>query len=201
MAKQNRIKKRLVITAFCVLLALISGILFLGHLGIVPCKRKWFSDYHSFCKTTGCRRDYTLPFFRELPSGAEGTRYICYTGGFDQKTGVSFTVSDSDYREIKETLLSAYRGNTTYEGEKRTQRYNDAVYLFDGEVSSDFLKREELGYLKEIFRDPPENYKILVYKGDDAGGQHCVLEGTFCNDETNEIVIFRFADAFRESRG
>lgn len=78
------------------------------------------------------------------------------------------------------------------------RRYNDAVYVFDGKVTSDLLEKEELGYLKQIFRDPAENYTIPAFRGDNIGGQRCIVEGVFCNDETNEIVIFGFMDVFRK---
>lgn len=196
MEKKNGTKKGIRTAAVCMFLALLLGILCLRYIGIPPCTRRWFPDYASFCRGINGWSNYHYP--DKLPASAEGVSYIRYTGKLDKKTGISFTASDGDYSELKASLVASCFEKMSVRNAYR--RYNDAVYVFDGKVTSSFLEKEELGYLEQIFRDPAENYTILAFRGDNVGGQRCIVEGVFCNDETNEIVIFGFMDAFREGR-
>ncbi len=193
-------------------LFLIIGIWFLHACRILPYTQRWFISYNSFDKKTdGVAARYP----KELPSSAEKVKYFYYTGWLDTKTGISFTLSEEEYQEQKETYLSLY---TALEEEHKTnhQEYLDSclakygyipdwaadevMYVFDENVTSDFLEEEGLEYLEKIFHDTVDNYTILAYIGVVDGGERCTLEGVFCNDETNEIVIFGFTDVFRKRK-
>ncbi len=177
---------------------LVIGILFgifliiciwaLYVFGILPYTQRWFLSYDSFHKKTDC---VVAPYPKELPSSAEDIKYYYYTGWLDTKTGISFTVSDEDYQKLKDE-------NTAFYMDRKEN--SQVEYVFEGNVTSDFLEEEGLEYLKKVFHDTAENYTILAYHGDDDGGEYCPLEGVFYNDETNEVVMFGFTDIFRKRK-
>lgn len=191
MKKFSKVKKVICITILCIFLAFLLCILFLWRLGIWPWTQRWFISYNSFRQWTG---GVAVPYPEELPSSAEDIKYFYYTGWFDIQTGISFTVSDEDYHKLKESLELSFF--TDHSGDLPF----DEDYMLDGKVTPDFLEEEGIEYLGEVFLDTPAHYKILVYQGDVKGGQSCFLQGIFYNDDTNEIVMFGFKDAFRKSR-
>jgi len=191
---KNSVKKGIFKAVLCIFLVAVPVSLLLYWTGILPCTRQHFLCYDSFLSKAWDGSVERYP--EKLPPSTKKLTYIYYTGWLDKKSGISFTVSDSDYSELKESLRASYFDKMSVGNEYR--RYNDAVYVFDGKVTSDLLEKEELGYLKQIFRDPAENYTIPAFRGDNIGGQRCIVEGVFCNDETNEIVIFGFMDVFRK---
>lgn len=185
------------------------GIWFLHESRILPYSQRWFISYTIFYKNAA---SVPVPYPPNLPSGAGSIKYYYYQGWFDTKSAVSFTVSNEEYQETRETYLSFYKieedndrgswqedmeenGKITDRAEKR-----ESDYVFDKKLTSDFLEEEGLEFLRKVFHDSAEHYTILAYKGDAEGGELCNLEGVFCNDETNEVVMFGFRDAFRQSR-
>lgn len=205
MKKSGRVKKRICITILCVFLGSFPWIWLLYVLQILPYTQKWFTSYDSFSKKT----DRVLaPYPMALPSSAGDIRYFYYTGGLDTKTGISFTVSDEDYHDLKERNLSSFtaaredyqKSYQDYKEEYHEESGNHEVedwrwYVFNEKVTPDFLKEEKLEYLGEILRDKAEDYTILAYeKGTGGEKEAYTLQGIICNDETNEIVMFGFKD-------
>ena len=69
---------------------------------IVPRERISFPSYGSFINKT----DRLLQHYpKSLPLSAENIRYFHYRGGFDTKTGISFTVSRDEYQELKKRIV------------------------------------------------------------------------------------------------
>lgn len=188
MKKKNKIKKRICIVALCILIGSLPWIWVLYVSKILPYTQRWFLSYDSFHQKAD---KVVAPYPEELPSSAEDIRYFYYTGWLDTKTGISFTVSDEDYLELKKECIAFYTAR---------KENNHVEYVFEGNVTSDFLVEEGLEYLKEVFHDTAEDYTILAYRGNDEGGEHCVLEGVFYNDETNEVVMFGFTDKLRKRK-
>lgn len=172
--------------------------------------RRWFICYGLFYQTI----DKVVGHYpEELPSSAENVNYYYYTWMFDTKTAVSFILDGEEYQEQKEQYLLLY----TADEEENYQEYQEewlseygevpdwaekweSDYVFDEKLTTDFLEEEELEYLRKVFHDSEDHYTILAYKGDAEGGERCYLEGVFCNDKTNEVVMFGFTDMFRKSR-
>ena len=211
MRKHSKVKKGIGITALCVILVLSV----LWGSKILPWTWRWYISYGSFYqaakKTAG-------PYPEKLPSSAENVSYYYYTGMFDTKTAVSFILDGEEYEEQKKRYLLLYTADEE-EHQRDRQEYleecqseygkipdwaaeDNVRFVFDENVSSDFLEKEGLEYLKKVFHNTVDDYIILAYKGigDTKGGKLCNLEGVLCNDETNEMVIFDFRDAFRKSR-
>lgn len=90
----------------------------------------------------GNKRLEQLPLSGQTARQCRGGSYIRYTGKLDKKTGISFTASDGDYSELKASLLASCFEKMSVRNAYR--RYNDAVYVFDGKVTSNFLEKEEL---------------------------------------------------------
>ena len=148
------------------------------------------------------------PYPIALPSGAGNIRYFCYTGGLDTKTGISFTVSDEDYHDLKDRNMTSFTAERE-DYQKRYQDYKEGYqeklgnhevenwrwYVFNEKATPDFLKEEKLEYLGEILHDKAEDYTILAYeKGTGGEKEAYTLQGVICNDKTNEIVMFGFRD-------
>lgn len=172
--------------------------------------RRWFICYGFFYQTID---KVVVHYQEELPSSAENVNYYYYTWMFDTKTAVSFILDGEEYQEQKELYLLLY----TADEEENYQEYQEewlseygevpdwaekweSDYVFDEKLTTDFLEEEELEYLEKVFHDSVDQYTILAYKGDAEGGERCYLEGVFCNDKTNEVVMFGFTDMFRKSR-
>ncbi len=202
-------KKRKRIVLVTVLLFGFGIIWILWECTLFPYTRRWFINYSTFKnKTAGTLEHYP----QELPASAENIKYFYYTGWFDKKTGISFTINKEEYQKFKETSLYSY----TADKEKYQEEFQHAKdeyilkkrdnepedwewYMFDGEVTSDFLVEEELDYLNNIFHDAAGDYTVVAYKKVASAGESCYLSGIFCNDSTNEIVLFAFKDTFRKS--
>lgn len=191
---------------------LVSGVCFLRACGILPYTRRWFISYNAFYQQAD---RVVAPYPSVLPASAEDIKYFYHTGWLDKKTGISFTVSDEDYQKIKEVYLSSYKTKANdYQrnhqdspdkylseyGHNPDKAADDWMYVFNEKLTYDFLEEEGLEYLGKVFRDAADHYIILAYIGDDEGGERCNLEGVFCNDETNKVVMFGFTDVFRKSR-
>ena len=202
-------KKRKQIVLVTVLLFVFGMTWILWECKLFPYTRKWFINYSVFKnKTAGIMEHYP----QELPVSAENIEYFYYTGWFDKKSGISFTLNKEEYPKFKEAYLCSYTNNEEkYQGEfqhakdeyilkKRNNEPKDwEWYIFDGEVTSDFLDKEELDYLNNIFHDVAENYTIAAYKKVASAGESYYLSGVFCNDSTNEIILFAFKDTFRKT--
>lgn len=69
---------------------------------IVPRKRTLFLSYDSFVdKASNVKNTYPSA----LPSSADDIKYFWYVGGFDKKTGISFTVNREEYQELKKSIV------------------------------------------------------------------------------------------------
>ncbi len=206
MRKHSKLKKGIGITILCVLPVLSC----LWGSKIFPWTWRWFICYGFFYQTTGTVAGH---YPEKLPSSAENVSYYYYTGMFDTKTAVSFILDGEEYEDQKKRYLLLY----TADEEENHQEYLEewlseygeipdwaekweSDYVFDKKLTSDFLEEEELEYLEKVFHESADRYTILAYKGDAEGGERCYLEGVFCNDETNEVVMFGFTDMFRKSR-
>lgn len=193
---------------------LIIGLIFAAmwiwfwELGPLPYTRRWFINYDSFNKKTGIG-----PYPEELPASAEDIRYFYYSGWFDEKTGISFTVSQEEYQDLKETYLSSYAAKEEEYQKKFQQRQEDYRmnridyepkdwfwYVLDEEMTTDFLDNEGLDYLKKVFHNKTDNYTILAYEKAASADALYYLSGIFYNDDTNEIVMFDFRDSFRKEK-
>lgn len=210
MVKRN-VKKGIFIALLCIFLVTFPGSLLLYRKGILPCTRKHFLCYSSFLSEAWDGSVERYP--EKLPPSTEKIKYIYYTGWLDKKSGISFTVSDEDYCRLKEFFETSYLAEiAAYKkvNQKDVKESlaeagllfldNGDMFAFDKKLTSEFLEEEGLGYLEDIFHDPADQYTILGYIGNVEGGERCNLEGVFCNERTNEIVIFAFTDIFRKSR-
>lgn len=203
--KMSKSEKGVLLAAgIIVFVFLVSGVWFLRACGILPYTQRWFISYNVFYQ----RADrVAAPYPGELPASAGDIKYFYYTGWLDKKTGISFTVNDEDYQKIKEEYLSSYKTKED-DNQKSLDKYgrnldraaDGGMYVFDERLTSDFLEEEGLEYLEKVFHDAADNYIILAYIGDAEGGERCNLEGVFCNDEKNEVVMFGYTDVFRKSR-
>lgn len=175
---------------------------------IVPRKRTLFLSYDSFVdKASNIKNTYP----DELPSSAENIRYFHYRGGFDTKTGISFTVSQDEYQKLKQTYLSVYlseeeeysEGNSAgdarhqMEGTDRRAE-NRNRFVFDERVTQEVLAEEELDYLGEIFHSEIDDYTFLAYEKVPTIGDGYYLDGVLCNDDLSEMVFFAFKDGVRK---
>ncbi len=175
---------------------------------IVPRERTSFSSYGSFINKT----DRLLQHYpKSLPSSVENIRYFHYRGGFDTKTGISFTVSQDEYQKLKQTYLSVYlseeeeysEGNPAgdaghqMEGtDRRSENRNG--FVFDELVTQEVLAEEELDYLGEIFHSEIDDYTFLAYEKVPTAGDGYYLDGVLCNDDLSEMVFFAFKDGVRK---
>lgn len=205
MKKISGVKKGICITILCVLLLLFLGTCVLYSLGILPWTRRWFISYSFFHQQAD---RVAAPYPKELPSSAEDIIYFYHTGWLDTKTGISFTVSDEDYQELKENNLSYFAAEKEdhqkryldYKEEHGAKYGDDNVddwvwYVFNEKVTSGFLEEEKLEYLGEILLNKTGDYTILAYEKRTGGERETyTLQGVFCNDETNEIVMFGYDD-------
>lgn len=177
MKKPGKTKKRWCIAVYCVLCVVLWGTGFLWKIKILPYTQRWFISYSSFHEKT---LNETAPrYLKELPSSAENIRYYYHTGGFDTKTGISFTASNADYEKIKETYLSSYISKEEdYQEEYReykekySSKYGEdewAWYVFGEKVTHGFLEEEKLDYLEEIFQGRAEEYTVLVFEKSTGG--------------------------------
>lgn len=76
------------------------GIWFLHESRILPYSQRWFISYTIFYKNAA---SVPVPYPPNLPLGAGSIKYYYYQGWFDTKSAVSFTVSNEEYQETKET--------------------------------------------------------------------------------------------------
>ena len=175
---------------------------------IVPRERTSFPSYGSFINKT----DRLLQHYpKSLSSSAENIRYFHYRGGFDTKTGISFTVSRDEYQELKKAYLSVYLSEEEeyqkgirqemqehpMEGTdgKPENRYG---FVFDERVTPEVLAEEERDYLGEIFQNKIDDYTFLAYEKVPTTGDGYYLDGVLCNDDMNEMVFFAFKDGVRK---
>ena len=182
-------KKRKRIVLVTVLLFGFGIIWILWECRLFPYTRRWFINYSAFKnKTAGTLEHYP----QELPVSAENIKYFYYTGWFDKKTGISFTINKEEYQKFKETSLYSY----TADKEKYQEEFQHAK---DEYILKKRDNEPEDWEWDIIFHDAADDYTIVVYKKVESAGESCYLSGIFCNDSTNEIVLFAFKDTFRKS--
>ena len=181
--KGRRVAKRITRIMWIILAALFCWAIWKAFLqDIVPRERTLFLSYDSFVdKASNIKNTYPS----ELPSSAENIRYFHYRGGFDTKTGISFTVSRDEYQELKKTYRSVYLS-------KEEENRYECKFVFDERVPPEFLAEEELDYLGEVFQNKTDDYTILADKKLNGREDTYYLNGILFNDDTREFVFLHY---------
>ncbi len=68
--------------------------------------------------------------------------------------------------------------------------------MFDERVTPEFMATEELDYLKKVFKNKTDDYKILADEKVPAVENGYYLDGILYNDTLNKMVFLHLRTAF-----
>ncbi len=179
-----RRKKKLLIATILIILFILFGRVFLilwesVFVDIVPYKKTEFEDYNEFYQQS--IRNF---FPSELPVSATNIEYYYYSGMLDKIYALSFSTDDVGLEYMKEIYWSHY--DILIESDT-------IVYVFDKQLTYDFVNVEKIQFLEELLEGDLEQYEILAYEkgcNEHSDVKSCVLY----NDETNKFVISFYHD-------
>ncbi len=159
--------------------------------------RRWFICPGEFFHLTNPNPEFgSSEFFPEkLPASAENPRYLydeSFFGFSDNINGISFTLDEKEYRDMKESYLSYFK--------EREAEWDGGWLEFDEEVTAEFLEEEKLDYLDYLFHGSEDSYTVLAYVILPNHHYTYYLKGVICNDDRNEMIIFDIKDGIRKEK-
>lgn len=185
MKVKKKTKKRISLFSKIIILLfgmwVLWGIWILGLNELFPYTKRNFVSYEDFL-------DKTDNYYPDVqPASADEIQYYYYEGKFDDFSAVAFTVDAEDFERLSERYIEWFEKD---HGSCDVRYENQAL-------SENFIKEENLDFLKDMMDGDCSDYIIVEYMGS-GNSEIKTMEGAIGNVSTGRFIIFSCRDAFPE---